>query len=342
MKRVGVLTGGGDAPGLNAAIKGVVLKGKEYGFEVIGIKKGWAGLLNKETEVLRDDEVWDIHALGGTLLGTSRTNPYKVEDGIGKIRENFKELRLDALIAMGGEDTLSVAYKLNRDESIPIVGVSKTIDNDLSCTDYTIGSNTAVDIATSAIEKLHTTTCSHSRVMVVEVMGRHAGWMTLHAGLAGGAHYILIPEVPFNLHLLYEKIQERHKRRNYTIIAVSEGAMPEGGGEVLQTEERDAFGHVRLGGIGKALEKLIQKHTNIETRSVVLGHLQRGGAPSPFDRILGLRLGVKAVELVREEKFGQMTTYYKGEIGSVDLKDAVSELKTVPEGLSKLIQTFEG
>ncbi|MDI6704264.1 MAG: ATP-dependent 6-phosphofructokinase [bacterium] len=342
MKRVGVLTGGGDAPGLNAAIKGVVLKGREYGYETIGIKKGWAGLLNKETGALRDDEVQDIQALGGTILGTSRTNPYKIEDGIRKIRENFEELMLDALIAMGGEDTLSVAYKLNRDENIPIVGVAKTIDNDLSCTDCTIGSYTAVDIATSAIDKLHTTACSHSRVMVVEVMGRHAGWMTLHAGLAGGAHFILIPEVPFDLHLLYERIKERHKRKNYTIIAVAEGAMPIGGGEVLQTEERDAFGHVRLGGIGKSLEKLIQKHTGIETRSVVLGHLQRGGTPAPSDRILGLRLGVKAMELVKEERFGQMATYYKGEIDSVNLKDAVSELKTIPEGLSKLIQIFEG
>lgn len=298
--------------------------------------------MNEEVETLQDDDVQDIQALGGTVLGTSRTNPYKVEDGIGKIRENFRKLGLHALIAVGGEDTLSVAHKLNQDEGIPIVGVSKTIDNDLSCTDCTIGSNTAVDIATEAIDKLHTTACSHSRVMVVEIMGRHAGWMTLHAGLAGGAHFILIPEVPFDLHLLYEKIKERHKRRNYTIIAVAEGAMPIGGGETLQTEERDAFGHVRLGGIGKSLEKLIQKHTNIETRSVILGHLQRGGTPSPFDRILGLRLGVKAVELVKEERFGQMATFYKGAITSVNLKDAISELKTIPEDLSKIIQLFEG
>ncbi len=333
--RVGIFNGGGDAPGLNAVIWAVVVKGKKNGMDVIGIKDGWKGLIEGESEILTLDKVEDIHRQGGTILGTSRTNPFKVNDGVKKAIENVKNLSLNSLIAVGGEDTLGVAQKLYEEENLPIVGVPKTIDNDLSCTDYTFGFDTAINIVTESIDRLHTTAKSHHRVMIVEIMGRHAGWMTLYGGLSGGAHIIILPEEPFDLDEIVMKIKERkEKGKNYTIIAVAEGAMPKEGQKfVTQEEGLDAFGHIRLGGIAKALEKEVQKRTGIETRHVTLGHLQRGGAPYAFDRILGARLGLKAIELVMEKKFGHMAALKGTEIVSVPIKDAVGKLKVVPEQL---------
>ncbi|MCD6219937.1 6-phosphofructokinase [Candidatus Calescamantes bacterium] len=339
-KIVGILTGGGDAPGLNAVIWAVVKKGKEKGIEVVGIKDGWKGLINRESEVLTEDKVENIHRQGGTILGTSRTNPFKVEGGVDKVEENINQLGLYALIAVGGEDTLGVAEKLYQEKGLPIVGVPKTIDNDLSATDYTFGFDTAINIITESLDRLHTTAKSHHRVMIVEIMGRHAGWLTLYGGFSGGAHIIILPEEPFDLDEICQKVKERKaKGKDYTIIAVAEGAIPKKGQSfVTQSEGTDAFGHIRLGGIAKALEKEIQQRTGIETRHVILGHLQRGGSPSAFDRILGLRLGMKAVEIVAEGKFGCMVALKGTEIVDVPLKEAVGKLKVVP---SSLISEFQ-
>ncbi|MBU1487307.1 6-phosphofructokinase [bacterium] len=346
MKKVGILTGGGDAPGLNAVIRAVVCKAEAEGYEVVGIKDGWAGLLERETKPLTKEGVAGIHSVGGTIVGTSRTNPFKTEDGSDKALKNFKELDLSALIAAGGDDTLGAAYKLFQ-EGLKVVGVPKTIDNDLSCTDQTFGFDTAVSIASSAIDRLHTTAKSHHRILIVEIMGRHAGWIALESGLAGGAHVILIPEVKVNLDEVCQIIKNRYENgEKYCLIAASEGATFEMEGvstaHILQTKELDEFGHVRLGGIGKALEKILSKATGFEARSVVLGHLQRGGSPTAFDRNLGTRLGVKAMDLVAKEKFGQMAALYKGEIIGVDLAKAVGELKTVPKELYEMAKLFFG
>jgi len=344
VKNIGILTGGGDAPGLNAVIRAVVYKASSLGISVLGIKEGWAGLLKGEATLLSKEEVADIYSLGGTIIGTSRTNPYKIEGGSKKAIENFNKLGLDALIAAGGEDTLGVANKLFQ-EGLRVVGVPKTIDNDLSCTDYTFGFDTAVSIATEAIDRLHTTAKSHRRSLVVEIMGRHAGWITLMAGLAGGAHYIIIPEVPFDISEVCQLVKERvEKGKLYTIIAVSEGARfatdQEKTGHFLQNQELDAFGHVRLGGIGKTLEKIIEKETKVETRSVVLGHLQRGGSPTAFDRNLGTRLGIKAVELAKEGRFGYLACLYENKITAMPLSEAVGKIKTVDPELYEIAKTF--
>jgi 6-phosphofructokinase 1 len=344
--RIGLLNGGGDAPGLNAVTRAMVHKADPMGIEIIGIKDGWRGLLDMDTMPLNKEMVEDIHKIGGTIIGTSRTNPYKREGGEEKVLKNFDALGLDGLIAAGGEDTLGVANKLSK-KGLKVVGVPKTIDNDLSCTDQTFGFDTAVMIATEAIDRLHTTAKSHHRCMVVEVMGRHAGWITLKAGMAGGAHIILIPEVPFDLDEVCEIILNRKKAgKGYTLIAASEGARFKLEGEemdeFLQTQELDEFGHVRLGGIGKALEKILQDKTGVETRSVVLGHLQRGGVPTHFDRNLGTRVGLKALELAIEGQFGRMATLYKGEITSVPIEDAVGKLKTVPLELYEEAKLFFG
>lgn len=345
MKKVGLLHGGGDAPGLNAVTRAIVHKADSLDFEVIGIKDGWAGLLESKTLPLTKDVVKDIHKMGGTIIGTSRTNPYKKEGGEEKVLKNFEALELDGLIAAGGEDTLGVANKLYQ-KGLKVVGVPKTIDNDLSCTDQTFGFDTAVAIATEAIDRLHTTAESHHRCMVVEVMGRHAGWITLESGMASGAHIILIPEVPFDLDEVCEIVLKRKDDPGYTLIAASEGARFKIEGkesdEILQTQQLDEFGHVRLGGIGKALEKLIEKKTGVETRSAVLGHLQRGGSPTAFDRNLGTKLGIKAIELVAEEQFGQMASLYNGQITSVPLSAAVGQLKTVPAELYETAKLFFG
>lgn len=333
--RIGILTGGGDCPGLNAVIRGIVIRGQREDYEIIGFKDGWLGVLGNRWDKLTEDHVEDIAREGGTILGTSRTNPFKEERGLEKIKEALKETSVDVIIAIGGDDTLGVANKLF-EEGIKTVGVPKTIDNDLSATDYTFGFDTAINIAVEAIDRLHTTARSHHRVLVVEIMGRHAGWMALEAGIGGGAHIILIPEVPFDIEKVCRSIITRkNKGKNYSIVAVAEGAKAAKGSkfltrEVLKEEKTDAFGNIYLGGIARVLEKEIARRTGMETRSVVLGHLQRGGRPSAFDRFLATRFGIKAIELVKEGKFGQMASLRGTKIVSVPLKDAVGKRKCVP------------
>ncbi len=344
VKRIGVLTGGGDAPGLNAVIRAIVVTAHSYDIEVVGIEHGWAGLLgDTEAKVISLPDVDDIHRTGGTILRTSRTNPMKHEDGLAEIRKNLEKLRLDALIAIGGDDTLGVAHRLH-EEGVKIVGVPKTIDNDLSATDYTFGFDTAINIATEAFDRLHTTAKSHDRVMVVEIMGRYAGWLTLNAGMAGGAHIILLPEEKFDVEEICRIIKERREAgSNYTIVAVAEGALPVDAREfITQDDKVDEFGHVKLGGIAKRLAKVIEKRTSQETRSVVLGHLQRGGVPSAFDRMLGTRLGVKAVQLLVDNKFGEMCSLRGTQIISVPISEAVGRLKVVDGELIKEMKVFMG
>ncbi len=337
--KIGMLTGGGDCPGLNAVIRAITRKGLQKGFEIIGFRDGWQGLIKNNFINLDLNSVSGILPRGGTILGTSRTNPYKNEEDIKKLRRNLQSI--DALIAIGGEDTLGVASKLFK-EGINVIGVPKTIDNDLSCTDYTFGFDTAVNIVTKAIDRLHTTAESHHRVMVIEVMGRHSGWIAIEGGIAGGADIILIPEFPIDIEKVNLLIKKRHLRgRNFSIVVVAEGAKFKGD-FALQEDERDAFGHVHLGGIGDILAKEIEKKTGFETRVVVLGHLQRGGVPSAFDRVLGTRLGIKAVELVEERRFGQMAALQGNKIVSVSLEDAVGTLKIVDEEFYKIAEVFFG
>ncbi|MBD3164723.1 ATP-dependent 6-phosphofructokinase [Candidatus Woesearchaeota archaeon] len=342
-KQIGVLTGGGDAPGLNAVIRGITIKAISLGYDVLGFRKGWAGLLGEgEHHPLDLDEVEDIHMLGGTILGTSRTNPYKVENGLEQVKKNLRKFKCDALIAIGGEDTLGVAWKLYKD-GLNVVGVPKTIDNDVNATDYTFGFDTAVNIAADAIDRLHTTAKSHSRILLVEVMGRHAGWLTLHAGMAGGAHIILIPEEPFDVNEICKIIDRREKSgKSYTIIAVSEGALPKEGDMTLQCKEKDEFGHVRLGGIAECLARDITKLTGKECRHVVLGHLQRAGHPTAFDRVLGTRLGLHAAEMADKKEFGKIASLRGTDIKSVSMKDALGSLKTVSKGRYDEARIFFG
>jgi len=341
-KRIAVLTGGGDCPGLNPVLVGVVRKSLALDYEVIGIMKGWEGMIEKITMPLTRDQVSGILPRGGTILRTSRTNPYKDPENLEKVKQNFSDLGLDALIAVGGDDTLGVAHKLHELEGLPTVGVPKTIDNDLSGTDRTFGFDTATNIATEAIDRLHTTAESHNRVLVIELMGRHAGWITLYAGLAGGADVILIPEVPMSVDAVCRIIRERHARgRDFSIVAISEGANL-GEGMVLQTGDKDAFGHVRLGGIGERLSKEIEKHTGFETRCVVLGHLQRGGTPTAYDRYLGLRFGMTAVELIEAGNFGTMVSLRGNDFVPIPLKEAVSQTRTVSPDLYEKLKIFFG
>jgi phosphofructokinase-like protein len=340
--KIGVLVGGGDAPGLNAAIKSAVSKANELGFDVIGIKSGWAGLLDMDTQPLSSDTVEEIHSRGGVILYTSRTNPFKIENGPKKVIENVKRLKLDALIVMGGEDTLGVAEKLH-EMGLPIVGVPKTIDNDLSGTDYSIGFDTAVAIATDAIDRLRTTAEAHHRIVILEVMGRNTGWIALYAGLAGGANLTLIPEVPLGLNQVYDLLKKRHKMgKAYSIIVVAEGAklLKEKEQILMASEEKDEFGHPRLGGISHVLEDLIIGNTGLEVRSVVLGHLQRGGSPTAFDRILAMRLAAKAVELIAGKEFGKMASFQACDVTSVPLKESMKERKSVPPELYEMAKTF--
>lgn len=341
--RVGILCGGGDAPGANAVIRALVRKGiQRYGYEMLGVRDGWRGMLEGEVVPLDLNAISGILNRGGTILGTSRTNPFKGEGGAQKILENVRKLALDALVVIGGDDTLGVAQKLY-EMGLPCVGVPKTIDNDLACTDYTFGFNTAVSIATEALDRLHTTAESHHRVMVVEVMGRHAGWIALEAGLAGGADCILIPERPFDVDEVCDYIRRRQKRgRNFSIVVVAEGAKPKGGAEIVYSEQIDEFGHVRLGGVGYFLGREIEERTGLETRVVVLGHLQRGGSPTAFDRILATKFGLAAIDLVAEGKFGQMVALRGNEIVSVPLKEAVGNLKTVDLKLYEMASVFFG
>ncbi|MBE9373135.1 6-phosphofructokinase [Saccharopolyspora sp. HNM0983] len=328
--RVGVLTGGGDCPGLNAVLRAVARKGiGVHGHEVIGFRNGWLGPVEGQVLPLTLDSVEDILSRGGTILGSSRTDPYQVDDGPARIRAVLDEQRIDALIAIGGEDTLGVAEQLTQD-GVPVVGVPKTIDNDLSATDYTFGFDTAVHIATEAVDRLRTTAESHHRALVVEVMGRHAGWIALHSGLAGGANVILVPEQPFDVEQVTEWVQQRFERQYAPIIVVAEGAVPRGGQEQLQTGEKDAFGHVRLGGVGTWLADELAARTGKESRAVVLGHTQRGGTPTAYDRVLATRFGLHAVDAVTEGDVGRMVALRGTDIVRVPLSEATAELKTVP------------
>ncbi len=344
VKKIGVLTGGGDAPGLNAVIRAIVITAENNGMEVLGIVRGWAGLLDGgETMPLSLEDVNDIHRTGGTILRSSRTNPAKHPDGMQTVQKNLGALGCDALIAIGGDDTLGVAQKLF-EGGMKIVGVPKTIDNDLSATDYTFGFDTAVNIATEALDRLHTTAKSHDRVMVVEIMGRYSGWLTFNSGMAGGAHIILLPEEKFDLKEICEVVKKRREAgHNYTIMAVSEGATPTDMSEfITQDDKVDEFGHVKLGGIAKRLARVIEEKTGQECRSVVLGHVQRGGAPTAFDRVTGTRLGVMAVNLIVEEKFGQMPSLRGTEIMGVDIAQAVGKIKLVDKARLDEVKLFMG
>lgn len=340
--RIGVLTGGGDCPGLNAVIRAVVRKGVEvYEHEFVGFRDGWRGPLEGVTMELGVPQVRGILPRGGTILGSSRTNPIKVDGGVERIEANLRELGIDALIAIGGEDTLGVATQL-AEHGINVVGVPKTIDNDLGATDYTFGFDTAVQIAVDAIDRLHTTAESHHRALIVEVMGRHAGWIALHSGLAGGANVILIPERPFDIDLVCEYVTARFKRHYAPIIVVAEGAEPAKGTLALQAGELDAFGHVRLGGIGAVLEREIEARTGFESRQTVLGHVQRGGTPTAYDRILATRFGLHAIDAVHEGDSGVMVALRGTDIVRVPLADATRELKTVPLDRYAEAQVFFG
>jgi ATP-dependent phosphofructokinase / diphosphate-dependent phosphofructokinase len=327
--RVGVLTGGGDCPGLNAVIRAVVRKGVgEYGYDFVGFQDGWRGPLENATCELGVAQVRGILPRGGTILGSSRTNPFKVDGGVEKITANIASNGIDALIAIGGEDTLGVATKL-ADAGVNVVGVPKTIDNDLSGTDFTFGFDTAVSIATEAIDRLHTTAQSHHRVLVVEVMGRHAGWIALHSGLAGGANVILIPEQPFDIERVCALVEQRFALQYAPIVVVAEGALPAAGSMSTKEGEVDAFGHERLSGIGDRLAEEIESRTRRESRAVVLGHTQRGGTPTAFDRWLATRFGLHAIEAVHDEDFGVMVALRGTDIVRVPLIEGTGELKTV-------------
>jgi 6-phosphofructokinase 1 len=338
-----VLTGGGDCPGLNAVIRAVVRKGVNvHGFEFVGYRDGWKGPLDGLTMTLGIEQCRGILPRGGTILGSSRTNPLKLPDGVQRIREQLTADGVDALVAIGGEDTLGVATRLAED-GVRVVGVPKTIDNDLSGTDFTFGFDTAVNIATEAIDRLHTTAESHHRVLVVEVMGRHAGWIALHSGIAGGANIVLIPEQPFDIDEVCALVKSRFESRYAPILVVSEGAVPrDGSGMTLQTGDLDAFGHVRLGGIGDRLAQEIEHRVGCEARAVVLGHVQRGGTPTAFDRWLATRLGLHAVDAVADGDFGVMTALRGASIVRVPLAEATGELKLVsPEEYAEA-QVFFG
>ena len=342
VRRLGVLTGGGDCPGLNPVLRAITRRAIQAGLEVVGIRNGWKGLIQGDTASLDLRSVSGILPKGGTILGTSRTNPFNKPDDLAKLKDTVKRLQLDALIAIGGEDTLGVATKLVK-EGVRIVGVPKTIDNDLSATDFTFGFDTAVNIAMEAIDRLHTTAESHHRIMVAEVMGRHAGWIATYAGLAGGADVILIPEEPVDIDAVCNIIKKRHNRgKDFSIIVVAEGAKFKTGTDVTREEKLDEFGHVRLGGIGDLLGKLIEERTGYETRVTVLGHIQRGGSPTAFDRVLGTRFGVKAVELILEGKFGTMVSLQGNKVVGVPIEQGTGALKTVDMDLYKLAQIFFG
>jgi len=347
-KKVGVLTGGGDCPGLNAVIRAVTRRALTRGHTILGIREGWRGLVDGHVMELGSREISGILPRGGTILGTTRTNPYKTDGGVEKVLENFRAQGLDALVAIGGEDTLGVASRLFAEHDLPVVGVPKTIDNDLSATDYTFGFDTAVFIATEAIDRLHTTAESHNRVMVVEVMGRHTGWIAVMSGIAGGADVILIPEQPVTVEAACEDLRRRHERgKDFSIVVVSEGyELTYESGEKRQVAQEapatDQFGHVRLGGVGEQLAREIEERTGFESRVTVLGHVQRGGSPTPRDRILATRYGLKAADLVEEGSFGTMAALQGDDIVAVPLEAAVAELKTVPPHWFEVAKAFFG
>jgi 6-phosphofructokinase 1 len=339
---VGVLTGGGDCPGLNAVIRAVARRSFQRGHKVTAARAGWRGLVEGRFEPLGPREISGILPRGGTIIGTSRTNPYRVEGGVEAVIANFEREGLDALVAIGGEDTLGVAARLHREHGFPVVGVPKTIDNDLSATDYTFGFDTAVSVCTEAIDRLHTTAESHNRVMVVEVMGRHTGWIAVMSGIAGGADVIFIPEHPIDIEEACAEIRHRHDRgKDFSIVVVSEGYELEG---LADEHEVDEFGHVRLSqrGVGEALAREIESRTGFETRVTVLGHVQRGGSPTPRDRVLATRYGLKAADLAHEGKFGRMAALHGDRLVDVSLEEATSELKKVPEEWYQVAKAFFG
>ncbi len=343
-KCIGIVTGGGDCSGLNAVIRAVVRKGIDrYGYEFIGIKDGWAGLLDMRTTPLDKNAITGILHLGGTILGSSRTNPAKSEEGMKDVVMNYERLGLDALVAIGGDDTLGVAAKLY-ERGLNVVGVPKTIDNDIMGTDMTFGFITAVEIATEAIDRLHSTAESHHRVIVVEVMGRYAGWIATYAGIAGGGDVVLIPEEPFDIDEVCSLINQRKERgKCYTIVVAAEGCKPKNVEDmVTASKERDEFGHVRLGGIGNALAKEIEKRTGLESRATILGHIQRGGTPSALDRVLSTRYGIYAIDMVHRGEFGKMAALRGNRIVSVDLAEATKGIRTVDLELFDIAKVFFG
>lgn len=340
---IGVLTGGGDCPGLNPAIRAVVTKSISLGYNVTGIGHGWKGLLEKEVKPLTLESVHGILEKGGTMLKSSRTNPIKMENGIEIIKQNMKELKLDALVAIGGDDTLGVAAALYKN-GVKVVGIPKTIDNDLSATDFCIGFDTAVNVVVDAVQRCRTTAESHSRVLIVEVMGRHAGWIAAYGGLAGGADLTLVPEVPFSIEDVCATLQRRlDSGQDNAVVVVAEGAKPEEKDDLaLRNKEVDAFGHVQLGGIANYLEKEIKERMDIPTRAVILGHIQRGGSPTVFDRVLGTRLGVRAVELISEGKYGYMVALKGNQIEPVSLDEATGVNRKLEKQFYDLLQLFSG
>ncbi len=341
-KSVGILTGGGDCPGLNAVIRAVVRRADAERWQAVGVREGWRGLVEPIFEDLGPAQVSGILPRGGTIVGTSRTNPFKLEGAVERVLQNFRDRELDALVAIGGEDTLGVAARLYAEHRLAVVGVPKTIDNDLSGTDYTFGFDTAVSVATEAIDRLHTTAESHNRVMVVEVMGRHTGWIAVMSGIAGGADVILIPEIPVDFEEVAESIRKRHARgKNFSIVVVSEGCELPG---LSDAEERDQFGHVTLSkrGVGDALGHEIEQRTGYETRVTVLGHIQRGGSPTSRDRVLATRFGLKAADLALAGEFGQMAALHGDDVVAVPLAEATAELKRVPPEWMDVARAFFG
>jgi len=338
--RVGMLTGGGDCPGLNAVIRAVCRRLWEQGHETVGVLNGWRGMIDGNLKPLGWDEISGILHIGGTIIGTSRTNPYKLEGGVEGVKKTFEQI--DALVAIGGEDTLGVASRLFAEEALPVVGVPKTIDNDLNGTDYTFGFDTAVFVATEAIDRCHSTAASHNRILVVETMGRHAGWIALMSGIAGGADYIFIPEQPVDYDAAAAAVERRRSRgKNFSVLVASEGAELPG---IEDSGEVDDFGHVRVENraVGETVAKEVESRTGMQTRATVLGYIQRGGSPTPRDRVLGLRFGLKAADLVEAGNWGQMAALHGDDVVSVPLTEATAELKLVPDSWWETAKTFFG
>src|SRR4051795_70827 len=344
LMRFGVLTGGGDCPGLNAVIRAIVRKGIDHhGHAILGFRDGWRGPIDDDHTELTIEAIRGILPRGGTILGSSRTNPFKRPDGPQRIAATLEALHLDGLIAIGGEDTLGAANRLQGEHGLPVLGVPKTIDNDIGATDMTFGFDTAVQVATDAIDRLHTTAESHHRNLVVEVRGRHAGWIALYSGLAGGADVILIPERPFDIDEVCRHIQRRHDRgRYFSIVVVAEGAKPREGTMETIGGDLDEFGHERLGGIGQRLEREIERRTGYETRATGLGHIQRGGTPPAFDRVLATRFGIAAIDAASEDRWGMMPALHGNTIELVTLAEAVAELRTVPDDFYEQASSFFG
>jgi 6-phosphofructokinase 1 len=340
--RIGMLTGGGDCPGLNAVIRAIVRKGEGvHGDQIIGFRHGWRGLVEGEAVELTIGNTRGLVHRGGTILGTSRTNPFHTDDGPARVLDTLARERIDALIAVGGDDTLGVGARLDADCDVAVVGVPKTIDNDLAATDFTFGFHTAVQIATDAIDRLHTTAESHDRVMVVEVMGRHAGWIAIYSGIAGGADLVLVPEAPFDIGDVCARIEHRHRQgANYSIVVVAEGATPKEGTLTVQSGEVDEFGHVRLGGISSVIQDEIGRRTGFETRVTILGHVLRGGTPTAYDRVLATRFGIAAIDAVHDGAFGTMVALHGDRIDRVPIADALRELKTVDADLLEVAGVF--